>query len=131
MTTPGVGQNGHFRRPLDGSLCVVYTLVMNLHSLRPKTTAHFLKTMRDKGFAGETVIATLKNPTEVYPSRSHPGQWRVTGNGICIVGKPDGDRFVLITIYADRIVTPVRPDQLNTPEGRNFAKFGRQGLDNR
>lgn len=98
---------------------------MDLHSLTPRPTAHFLKTMREKGFDPHAAIATLKNPVEVYPSKSHPGQWRVTGNGLCIVGKPEGQEFVLITVYADRIVTPVRPDQLNTPEGRRFAQVGR------
>lgn len=98
---------------------------MDLTSLTPRPTAHFLKTLKSKGFDPRAVIATLKNPVEVYPSKSHPGQWRVTGNGVCVVGKPEGNEFVLITIYADRIVTPVRPDQLNTPEGRRFAQVGR------
>lgn len=100
---------------------------MDLKTLTPKPSAHFIKTMNYKGFDPQAVVNTLKNPTEVYPSRSHPGQWRVTGNGVCIVGKPEGDRFILITIYADRIVTPVRPDQLLTPEGRRFAREGRRG----
>lgn len=91
----------------------------------PKPTAHFLKTLKNKGFDPRAVVAALKNPVEVYPSRSHPGQIRVTGNGVCIVGKPEGDDFILITIYADRVVTPVRPDQLNTAEGRRFAALGR------
>jgi len=92
----------------------------------PKPTAHFLRTLKDKGFDPAAVVATLKNPTEVYPSRSHPGQFRVTGNGLCIVGKPEGDFFYLITVYADRVVTAVRSDQMNTPEGRRFAQIGRQ-----
>lgn len=92
----------------------------------PRPTAHFFRTMKQKGFDPQAVVDTLKNPTEVYPSRSHPGQFRVTGNGVCIVGKPEGDVFHLITIYADRVVTPVRPDQLRTAEGRRFAQVGRQ-----
>jgi hypothetical protein len=92
----------------------------------PVATGHFVKTAKDKGFTADQIISTLIEPTEVYPSRSHPGQFRVTGNGVCIVGKPEGDKFTLITIYADRIVTPVRPDQMNTPEGRRFAANGRK-----
>lgn len=99
---------------------------MDLSILTPDATAHFVKTCKDKGFDADKIIATLLAPAEVYPSRSHPGQWRVTGNGLCIVGKPEGDRFVMITIYLDRVVTPVRPDQLDTPEGRRFAQIGRQ-----
>jgi len=94
--------------------------------LTPRLTAHFLKTLEAKGFDPYAVRDTLKSPAEVYPSGSHPGQWRVTGNGVCIVGKPEGEHFTCITIYADRIVTACRPDQLNTPEGRRFAREGRR-----
>ncbi len=93
---------------------------------QPIVTNHFIKQIKDKGFDPEAVLDTIKNPVEVYPSRSHPGQWRLTGNGVCLVGVPEGDRFVLITAYEDRTVTPVRPDQMNTPEGRRFARIGRQ-----
>lgn len=98
---------------------------MNLSSLTPRITGHFKRTMVAKELDPRAVIATIHNPVEVYPSRSHPGQWRVTGNGLCIVGKPEGDEFVLITLYLDRVVTAVRPDQLNTAEGRRFAELGR------
>jgi hypothetical protein len=91
-----------------------------------KVTSHALKTMAAKGFDPEAVKATFAAPTEVYASGSHPGQFRVTGNGLCLVGKPEGNTFILITLYLDRVVTPVRPDQLNTPEGRNFARNGRK-----
>lgn len=94
---------------------------------KPLATAHFVKTVAAKGFDPDLIVKTLLNPTEVYPSRSHPGQFRVTGNGLCLVGKPEGDRFVLITAYLDRVVTDVLPDQLDTPEGREFAKSGRKG----
>lgn len=98
---------------------------MNFSALTPRITAHFKKTIEAKCFDPRTVIATLRCPGEVYPSRSHSGQWRVTGNGLCIVGRPDGDEFVCITIYLDRVVTPCRADQLLTPEGRKFAREGR------
>jgi len=99
---------------------------MNLSSKRIILTNHFVKTVRDKGFDADMVLNTLTNPAEVYPSKSHPGQWRVTGNGLCLVGKPEGDTFTLITAYLDRVVTPVRPDQLNTRAGRRFAEQGRR-----
>lgn len=99
---------------------------MDLQSLAIIPTQHFITTIKSKGFGADTILATLTNPAEVYPSKSHPGQWRVTGNGVCIVGKPEGGKFFLITAYADRVVTPVRPDQLDTPEGRRFAEVGRQ-----
>lgn len=98
----------------------------DLKGLRIIVTNHFVKTIKDKGFDPDTVLATLTDPAEVYASKSHPGQYRVTGHGLCLVGKPEGQTFTLITAYLDRVVTPVRPDQMNTPEGRNFAKNGRQ-----
>ncbi len=94
-------------------------------TLAVQPTNHFVKQVAAKNFDPEAVLSTLSDPTELYPSRSHPGQYRVTGNGLCIVGEPRGSKFVLLTIYKDRVVTPVRPDQLNTPEGRNFAINGR------
>jgi hypothetical protein len=74
-------------------------------------TAHATQVMRDKGFDPATVARTLKAPSEVYPSGMYPGQWRITGNGLCIVGKPEGDAFIIITMYLDRVITPLRPDQ--------------------
>lgn len=98
---------------------------MNLKELTPRPTGHFIKTMNDKDFAAEDIIRAMRNPVEVYPSGSHPGQWRVTGQGLCIVGKPEGNEFVMITVYLDRVVTACRPDQLRTAEGRRFAQMGR------
>ena len=98
---------------------------MNLSELTPRLTSHFTKTVLAKGFDPQDVILAIRNPAEVYPSGSHPGQWRVTGRGLCIVGKPEGNEFVLITIYLDRVVTACRPDQLATAEGRRFAQYGR------
>lgn len=75
-------------------------------------TQHATRVMHEKGFDPTTVARTLRNPSEVYPSGNHPGQYRITGNGLCIVGKPEGDVFVIITMYLDRIITELRPDQM-------------------
>jgi len=90
------------------------------YTLRP--TDHALRQILAKGFDADTVRETFSNPTEVYPSRSHPGQYRVTGNGLCLVGEPRGRDFVLITVYLDKVLTAPRADQLNTPEGRRYAQ---------
>jgi len=45
----------------------------------------------EKNFSPETIEKTFAEPTRVYPSGSHPGQWRVTGNGLCLVGIPDDE----------------------------------------
>lgn len=102
---------------------------MQITELKPSITAHFKKQLVLKGLDPRDIIAAWKNPAEVYPSgKRYPGQWRVTGNGICIVGKPEGDTFVFITVYLDRVLTPPRPDQMDTPEGRRYAERRAQGL---
>jgi hypothetical protein len=85
---------------------------MDLSSLRIVPTNHFIKVIKDKGFDPDKILNTLTNPAEVYESRNHPGQWRVTGNGLCLVGKPEGNTFTLITAYLDRVITDLRPDQI-------------------
>ena len=83
-----------------------------LHSFKQCTlTRHALVTAQQKGFSLTTIRRVFSSPSEYYPSGSHPGQYRMTGHGLCLVGKPDGDTFVVITMYADRIITPLRPDQ--------------------
>lgn len=96
--------------------------------MKMSLTRHALTTCLKKGFDPEKVKDTFANPTEVYPSGSHPGQYRVTGNGICLVGVPEGNTFRVITMYADRILTAVRADQMNTPEGRRYAARRAAGL---
>jgi hypothetical protein len=94
--------------------------------LNVRLTRHFKAQAAVKGFDPRAIIDAWRNPDEVYPSGPrHPGQWRVVGNGLALVGRPDGDEFVLITVYLDGVITPVRPDQLLTPEGRRFAERGR------
>lgn len=100
---------------------------MDTKGKRLVPTKHFLKTMIDKGFTAEAVRDTFEwEGSEVYPSGSHPGQWRIAGKGLCLVGVFEGDVFRGITLYLDRVVTPVRPDQMKTEEGRRFAQVGRK-----
>jgi hypothetical protein len=87
-----------------------------------------MKTALAKGFKAEVIKSTFDSPQEIYPSKSHPGQFRITGNGICIVGEPEGDKFYGITMYADRVITPPREDQMKTPEGRRYAERYAKGL---
>lgn len=98
-----------------------YDMVLSLHAK---------KMIREKGFDPGLVEETYLNPKRVYPSGSHPGQYRITGNGLCLVGEPDEMRgqFIVITIYEDEVLTPPRPDQLNTPEGRLYADRYYKGL---
>jgi hypothetical protein len=85
-------------------------------------TRHASKVACTKG--GPALLSkTFASPETVYASRSHPGQYRITGNGICLVGIPDDQEktFTIITMYADRILTPPRTDQLQTIKGQIYA----------
>lgn len=96
--------------------------------LEPFVTQHFKDTIEAKGFDTNDVIGLLKDPEEFYPSNSHPGQYRVTGRGLCVVGEPRDDKFILITIYLDKVLTPPRPDQMDSEEGRRYAERYEKGL---
>lgn len=96
--------------------------------MRLRTTRHALRQIAQKGFNPMFVKAAFENPEDIYPSHSHPGQYRITGEGLCLVGVPEGDEFVLITVYLDRVLTPPRLDQLVTEAGRRYAERYEKGL---
>jgi hypothetical protein len=47
-----------------------------------------------------------------YPSKNHLGQMRHSGLGLCVVTEENK----IITIYKDKVITPLRPDQLEKGE---------------
>ncbi|AZU97271.1 hypothetical protein SEA_GILSON_226 [Streptomyces phage Gilson] len=65
----------------------------------------------------------FENPDKVYPNKKYAGQFRVVGNGICLIGRPMGNTFKVFTVYEDGVMTPPRPDQLETEEGRAYAEL--------
>ena len=81
--------------------------------LRVHKTRHFLKQAEEKGVKQADVDAVLSFPGTKYESRNHPGQYRLTGRGICLVVKPEPNtgRLVVITVYVNTTETPRRPDQ--------------------
>lgn len=91
-------------------------------------TQHALETITAKGFDADDVLSAFNRPTRVYPSGSHPGQIRVTGAGLCLVGRVIGNSFSLITVYLDQVLTAPRSDQMHTVEGRRFAQRHAAGL---
>jgi len=95
-----------------------------------QATAHAARQIVTKGFSVKKVQAVFDSPVKVYPSgKRHPGQYRIVGKGICLVGEPvDSNTFRLITVYQDNVLTPPRPDQLQTPEGRAYAERYNAGL---
>ena len=104
-------------------------VLMNDHRfshLTPAPTRHFREQLVKKSLDARAVIMTWREPEEVYPSGSHPGQWRITGNGVCIVGRPEDDgTFAFITIYEDRVLTPPRPDQTDAAGMRYRERWER------
>lgn len=89
---------------------------------RLRMTQHARQQMVEKGFDYRAVIAAYAKPDAFYESRSHPGQMRLTGRGLCLVGRVEGDTFAVITVYLDRVLTPPRPDQMGTTEGARYAE---------
>jgi hypothetical protein len=94
---------------------------------RLHATDHALNQILQKGFAVEKIRETFENPVKLYKNGKYEGQFRVTGNGLCLVGKPKGNTFTLITVYEDGVLTPPRPDQLETPEGQAYARKYAEG----
>lgn len=84
-------------------------------------TTHVLRQILAKGFTSEQIKKAFSEPRKVVASRTHPGQTRVMGSGVCLVGEIAGQTFRLITVFADGVLTPPRPDQMDTPEGREYA----------
>lgn len=88
-----------------------------------KLTAHARKQMQAKGFTQESIDNMFSEPDNIYPNKKFAGQFRVVGNGICLVGQPtDSMVFLVFTMYEDGVMTPPRADQLDTPEGKAYAR---------
>lgn len=91
-----------------------------------KFTRHFLVTALSKGFSAEEIHSALFAPEKVTDVLAHPGQKRFIAGRVAVVAEVTKTGATAITCYLDRVVTPVREDQMNTPEGREFAVKGRQ-----
>lgn len=88
-----------------------------------RLTTHAKRQMEAKGFSSEDVESVFNSPSRVYPNKKFEGQFRVAGKGICLIGKPEGNMFLVLTAYEDGVMTPPRRDQLDTPEGKAYAKL--------
>jgi predicted house-cleaning NTP pyrophosphatase (Maf/HAM1 superfamily) len=86
---------------------------MRKHPYRRMTfTRHATETAIAKRISVDAIRSCFTDTSEYYASGSHPGQYRMTGSGVCLVGTPQGDTFNVITLYLDRVITPLRPDQI-------------------
>ena len=90
------------------------------HTYKSMTfTRHATQQAIDKRISADAIRSCFTDTSEYYPSGSHPGQYRMTGHGVCLVGVPEGDTFRVITLYLDRVITPLRPDQIARGERIN------------
>lgn len=85
-------------------------------------TKHAKRQAKSKGFPVQNILAMWSGRPRIIASRTYPGQFRVCGDGICVVGVPKGKSFVAITVYVDQELTPPREDQLATRAGQRYAK---------
>lgn len=86
-------------------------------------TQHAEDQLKNKNVGHDRAREAFENPEKVYPNKKYVGQFRVVGNGICLIGRPMNGTFRVFTVYEDGVMTPPRADQLNTPEGREYAKL--------
>lgn len=70
-------------------------------------------------------------PDKIYPNKKYQGQFRIVGKGLCLIGRPTANGlFRVFTVYEDGVMTPPRPDQLLTEEGRAYAELYRKAQQN-
>jgi len=102
--------------------------VKNTNGLTLSFSKHAREQMEAKGFVENELRDGFTKVTEknISPNRKFEGQFRVVVGNVCLVGKPMGREFKVFTMYEDGVMTPPRKDQLDTPEGRAYAKLYEQ-----
>lgn len=82
---------------------------MDTTGMRLSLTRTACKVAARNGWSADMIKQTFENPKKVYPSKSHPGQYRVVGKNICIVGVPVSDEeFRGITMFPNGSEAPVK-----------------------
>lgn len=84
---------------------------------------HAQDQLEKKNVGFQRAREAFESPDKVYPNKKYAGQFRVVGNGICLIGRPINGTFKVFTVYEDGVMTPPRPDQLLTEEGRAYAEL--------
>lgn len=83
---------------------------------------HCRQQMLAKGFTGDQVRSAIRKPEKVTDVRAYPGQKRYCGAGVAVV--MDGN--TAITVYADGVVTDLRPDQMSDARALTSARLARR-----
>jgi len=86
-------------------------------------TRHAEEQIEAKGFDKNFIVSEFPNVAEdkISPNKKFEGQFRVVVGNVCLVGAPMYGMFRVFTLYEDGVMTPPRPDQMNTIEGQRYA----------
>lgn len=97
----------------------------NTEGLTLSFSKHAQDQMEAKEFDKNTIVEGFAKVTEsnISPNKKFEGQFRVVVDNVCLVGKPMGNTFRVFTLYEDGVMTPPREDQMDTPEGKAYAKL--------
>lgn len=101
---------------------------MKFEGKNVRVTQHVRDTIIKKGFDAEKVRRAVESPEQVTDVLKYPGQVRAIGEGLAVVLRPEGRGWLAVTVYLDRVLTPPRPDQMKTKEGRRYAARYAAGL---
>lgn len=68
--------------------------------LKIQTTLSVLRKIIARNYAPKMIMEVFSSPEKIEPSLERPGQFKIFGQGICLVGAQHNDNFVLITVYS-------------------------------
>lgn len=86
-------------------------------------TRHFLTQAVTKGFTADQIETAIRTPERITDVSRYPGQTRMIAAGVAVV--MDGN--CAITLYADRVVTPLREDQRDDPAALASGRLANAG----
>jgi hypothetical protein len=74
--------------------------MLNLRNYELVLTKHAIDKLKQKGFTLHLVNETFLRPEQIRASGSYPGQYKIIGNNIVLIGVPNDRRhFTVVTIY--------------------------------
>ena len=97
---------------------------MNSNQTRISFTRHFIKQAKHKGFTAEQIMGAIRQTgkdARITKVTAHPGQLRYCGDGVAVVMEGN----TAITLYADRVITPMREDQKGDPQAQASIRLAK------
>lgn len=89
-------------------------------------TRHATDQINAKGFDARNIAQAIRNPREVTRVLAYRGQVRACGYGVAVVMQPNKRGWLVRTVYADGVVTPIRDDQRNDPRALGSKRLNRR-----